>query len=159
MTGRRLWRRRPRHPGGSQPGSGPLRALVASDQASQGRKRATDGENYVEPRPRHHDAGRWPGRRQPAVMEHRHRLAANQFARTRALTTADVCPCPDDEALRRSMEPAASQPATPPAGGRRPRLLLTVPETADPAVTDRWVRTARAEVTDRMLITGPRHLR
>lgn len=25
--------------------------------------------------------------------------------------------------------------------------------------SERWVRTARAEVTDRMLITGPRHLR
>jgi hypothetical protein len=27
------------------------------------------------------------------------------------------------------------------------------------AYADRWVRTARAEVTDRMLIAGPRHLR
>jgi transposase InsO family protein len=27
------------------------------------------------------------------------------------------------------------------------------------AYTERWVRTARAEVTDRMLIAGPRHLR
>jgi putative transposase len=27
------------------------------------------------------------------------------------------------------------------------------------AYSERWVRTARAEVTDRMLITGPRHLR
>src|ERR1700760_2578067 len=48
MTGRRLWCRRPRHPGCSQPGSGRLRALVASDQGSQGLERATDGQNYVE---------------------------------------------------------------------------------------------------------------
>jgi putative transposase len=27
------------------------------------------------------------------------------------------------------------------------------------AYAERWVRTARAEVTDRMLVTGPRHLR
>jgi putative transposase len=27
------------------------------------------------------------------------------------------------------------------------------------AYAERWVHTARAEVTDRMLITGPRHLR
>lgn len=27
------------------------------------------------------------------------------------------------------------------------------------AYAERWVRTARAEVTDQMLITGPRHLR
>lgn len=27
------------------------------------------------------------------------------------------------------------------------------------AYTERWVRTARAEVTDRILIAGPRHLR
>jgi putative transposase len=27
------------------------------------------------------------------------------------------------------------------------------------AYAERWVRTARAEVTDRMVITGPRHLR
>jgi len=27
------------------------------------------------------------------------------------------------------------------------------------AYSERWVRTARAEVTDRMLIAGPRHLR
>jgi putative transposase len=27
------------------------------------------------------------------------------------------------------------------------------------AYAERWVRTARSEVTDRMLITGPRHLR
>ena len=27
------------------------------------------------------------------------------------------------------------------------------------AYTERWVRTARAETTDRMLIAGPRHLR
>jgi hypothetical protein len=27
------------------------------------------------------------------------------------------------------------------------------------AYAERWVRTARAEVTDRMLITGPGHLR
>jgi putative transposase len=27
------------------------------------------------------------------------------------------------------------------------------------AFTERWARTARAEVTDRMLIAGPRHLR
>jgi transposase InsO family protein len=29
----------------------------------------------------------------------------------------------------------------------------------DNAYAERWVRTARAEVTDRMLITGPGHLR
>jgi transposase InsO family protein len=27
------------------------------------------------------------------------------------------------------------------------------------AYAERWIRTARSEVTDRMLITGPRHLR
>jgi hypothetical protein len=45
MTGRRLWCRRPRHPGCSPPGSGRLRALVASDQGSQSHEKATDGES------------------------------------------------------------------------------------------------------------------
>jgi hypothetical protein len=89
-----------------------------------------------------------PVERQGAIAQIRTSPADSASSWQRSCLSVSTAGCRFTEAFDAALAGAAIKVVTIPP--RSPRAN---------AYAERWVRTVRPEVTDRMLITGPRHLR